>query len=49
VIRLGKFFGTGYDYWMKFQWLMDRWNAVKKNEAIIDSITAYVPISASAS
>lgn len=49
AIRLGKFFGTGYEYWMKFQLRMDHWNSVKKNAAIIDSITAYAPISASAS
>ncbi len=41
ALRLGKFFDTGYEYWMKFQWRTERWNAMKKNAAVINSIKTY--------
>jgi addiction module HigA family antidote len=37
AMRLAKFFDTPPEYWMKFQWRLDRWNAAKKNTSVIDS------------
>lgn len=41
AMRLAKFFNTTPEYWMKFQWRLDRWNAAKKNASVIDSIPVY--------
>ena len=41
AMRLAKFFNTTPEYWMKFQWRLDRWNAAKSNASVIDSIPVY--------